>query len=98
MTRFSESEDSETIYYVTQLVAALYFMEHLEASNLSIDPTEFQQKFANKSENSLDATFDFAAGTIVTPQVRALLRKSVEQHTLLQNQRAHANSYPAMKE
>jgi hypothetical protein len=44
MTRFSESEASETIYYITQLVAALYFIEHIEASSLNIDPDEFRQR------------------------------------------------------
>lgn len=44
MTRFSESEASETIYYVTQLVAALYFIEHVEASSLNMDPDEFHRR------------------------------------------------------
>lgn len=72
MTRFSESEDSETIYYVTQLVAALYFIEHLEASSLKMDPGEFHSRFDRATGSPM------AGGVKGSPAIRLRLRRSSE--------------------
>eukprot|EP01133_Synstelium_polycarpum_P003742 gene3742-4316_t len=43
ISRFSDSSDSEALYYMTQLIAVIYFIENIKSDSLKIEKKEFNR-------------------------------------------------------
>ncbi|EFA81629.1 vacuolar sorting protein 9 domain-containing protein [Heterostelium album PN500] len=54
ISKFSDNSDSEALYYMTQLIAVIYFIENINADSLKIDKKEYNLWMSGS--NPLDPT------------------------------------------